>query len=119
MLVSFAFFLGAGQILLKKGVYLAQSNAQAQSVSSGIFHFGLQLIQTWQFWGAILLCGSLVLLWAWMLTIIPLSKAYPFVVLAFVFAAIMEHFFFGTPVTFKFFIGCGFIAAGLIFILQS
>ncbi len=91
LLVSFAFFLGAGQILLKMGVFIAQ--AQAQAISPNVWTFGIRLIQTWQFWAAILLCGSLVLLWAWILTVVPLTKAYPFVVLAFIFAAIMEFFF--------------------------
>ena len=119
MLISFAFFLGLGQILLKAGVTVTHAQARADSASSSILNFGIQLVQTWQFWSAMLLTGSLVLFWAWILTTIPLSKAYPFVVLAFVFAAVMEYFFFGIPLSYKYFIGCAFIAAGLIFILNG
>lgn len=114
-LVGFAFLLSLGQILLKKGVSVAQQQANAPTAPAML----IALIWTWQFWAAITLCGALVLLWSWMLSIIPLSKAYPFVVLAFVFAAILEHYIFGLSLPLKFFAGCGLIVAGLIVILQQ
>ena len=60
---------------------------------------------------------SVVPLWAWILTFVPLSKAYPFVVLAFVFTAIFESVFFGVQMSLKFFVGCSFILVGLLVII--
>jgi drug/metabolite transporter (DMT)-like permease len=110
-LIGFSFLLSLGQILLKFGVGAAQQ--QTHTTTAMIY----ALLWTWQFWTAVALCGSLVLLWAWLLSIIPLSKAYPFIVLAFVFAAILEHYFFGQSLSWKFFAGCALIVSGLIVIL--
>jgi drug/metabolite transporter (DMT)-like permease len=112
-LVCFSFMLSVGQIFLKKAVLIAQANTPSGLVRPLI----TAVLFTWQFWAAIALCGSLVLVWAWLLSLVPLSKAYPFVVLAFVFAAILEHFIFGTNLNPSFFVGCGLIVAGLIVIL--
>jgi len=114
-LVVFAFMLGVGQIVLKKGVLVAQQEA----VTASKFALLYALMWTWQFWAAVAICGSMVLVWSWLLSIIPLSKGYPFVVLAFLFAGILEHFFFGTSLSYKFFIGCGLIVLGLVVILQQ
>lgn len=112
LLIGFSFLLSLGQIVLKFGVNVAQK--QTNTTATMIY----ALLWTWQFWAAIALCGSLVLFWAWLLSIIPLSKAYPFVVLAFVFAAILEHYLFGQNLSWKFFAGCGLIVSGLIVILN-
>jgi len=114
-LIGFAFLLSVGQLLLKKGVLVAQQQASVSTAAAML----IALVWTWQFWAAISLCGSLVLLWSWMISIIPLSKAYPFVVLAFVFTALLEHYFFGQSLSLKFFAGCFLVAAGLIVILQQ
>jgi len=114
-LVGFAFLLSVGQILLKKGVLVAQQQAGSSTIAAML----IALIWTWQFWAAMTLCGSLVLLWSWIISIVPLSKAYPFVILAFVFAAVLEHYIFGQSLSLKFFAGCCLIALGLLVILQQ
>lgn len=114
-LINFAFLLSVGQMLLKKGIIIAQQQASSSAVAAKI----IALVWTWQFWSAMALCGSLVLLWSWILTVVPLAKAYPFVVLAFVFAAILEHYFFGLSLSPKFFLGCALIVSGLLVILQQ
>jgi drug/metabolite transporter (DMT)-like permease len=113
-LVGFAFCMSVAQIVLKIGVQNAQEQSGA-SVASLFF----ALIATWQFWFAVLLTGSLVFLWSWILSVVPLSTAYPFVVLALVFAGILEHFLFGQALSPNFFIGCALILAGLMFVLRA
>ena len=112
-LLAFAFMLSVGQILVKKAV-IAVKGPEPQVLD---LRFAFNLFTNWQFLLAIGICASLVVVWAWTLTFIPLSKAYPFVVCAFVFAGILEYFIFGVPLSPRFFIGCGLIALGLIVIL--
>ena len=112
-LVGFAFCMSVGQILLKLGVFAAQKQSGA-----GLTALFVALLGTWQFWAAVALTGSLVLLWAWILSVIPLATAYPFVVLALVFAAVLEHYLFGEHLSAGFFIGCALILAGLVVILR-
>lgn len=113
LLVFVAFLLALGQLLLKAGVQTASAGNGQAALPTLV----LSLAVTWQFWAAIVVCGSVVLLWAWILTFIPLSKAYPFVVLAFVFAAILESVCFGVHMSPKFFVGCSFILLGLLVIV--
>jgi hypothetical protein len=113
LLVCVAFLLAIGQLLLKNGVQTASAGSGKPTLPS----LALSLAVTWQFWAAMMVCGFVVLLWAWILTFIPLSKAYPFVVLAFVFTAIFESVFFGVQMLPKFFIGCSLILAGLMVII--
>jgi len=114
LLVCVAFLLAVGQLLLKAGV----QTASAMSHKATLPALGLSLVVTWQFWTAIMVSGFVVLLWAWILTFIPLSKAYPFVVLAFVFTAIFESVFFGGQTPVKFFVGCSLILVGLLVIVK-
>jgi drug/metabolite transporter (DMT)-like permease len=113
LLVSVAFLLALGQLLLKAGV----QTASAESGKATLPALAMLLAVTWQFWAAIMVCSFVVPLWAWILTFIPLSRAYPFVVLAFIFTAIFESVFFGMQISPKFFIGCSFILIGLLVIV--
>ncbi|HUS96939.1 MAG TPA: hypothetical protein VMX97_09395 [Hyphomicrobiaceae bacterium] len=109
-LIGFALLLAVAQIVLKTGAVLAKSEAEAGTILDLMFALVLQ----WRFWVAIAMCGGLVFAWAWLLTFLPLSKAYPFVVLAFIFAGVLEHFVFGQTLSLTFFLGCALIAAGLV-----
>jgi hypothetical protein len=113
-LVCVAFLLALGQLLLKAGVLTASVASKKATLPA----LGLSLVVTWQFWTAIMVCGFVVLLWAWILTFIPLSKAYPFVVLAIVLTAIFESVFFGGQLPVKFFVGCSLIFVGLLVIVR-
>jgi hypothetical protein len=113
LLVCVAFLLAIGQLLLKAGV----RTASVESSKAALPELALSLAITWQFWAAIMVCSFVVPLWAWILTFVPLSKAYPFVVLAFVFTAIFESVFFGVQMSPKFFVGCSFILVGLLVII--
>jgi drug/metabolite transporter (DMT)-like permease len=113
LLISVAFLLALGQLLLKAGVQTANADNSNTALPSLV----MSLVITWQFWAAIMVCGFVVLIWAWILTFIPLSRAYPFVVLAFVFTAILESLCFGVQMSPKFFVGCSFILVGLLVIV--
>jgi hypothetical protein len=108
-LVGYAAALACAQALLKVAVLSVKTSGQISSVYGFVF----ELLHRWCFWGAILLCGILVFIWAWFLTFIPLHYAYPFVVLAIIFVGFLEYFFWGAALGYKFFIGTLFIGVGL------
>lgn len=113
ILILVALMLALSQILLKAAVVMAK--ADGKTAALGML---TSLLTIWQFWSAIIVSGCVMLLWAWVLTFVPLSKAYPFVVLAFVFAAVFDSIFFGQSLSLRFFIGCALILAGLLVIVR-
>ena len=109
LLVGYAAALAYAQALLKVAVLSVKASGQISSAHMFVF----ELLQKWYFWGAMLLCGVLVFVWAWFLTFIPLHYAYPFIVLAIIFVGLLEYFFWGAELGYKFFIGTFFIGVGL------
>jgi hypothetical protein len=79
VVVLFVYSLGMsfGQVLFK----LAADQTKLEQSST----FVRTLLTSWYFFAAVLLYGVLSLVWVWILTRVPLSQAYPFIVLAFVF----------------------------------
>jgi drug/metabolite transporter (DMT)-like permease len=75
--------------------------------------FWISLLGTSYFYLSILLYGVLTLVWLWVLSRIPLSRAYPFVVLAFVFTPALAVLFFKESVDPWYFAGLGLVLAGL------
>lgn len=69
------------------------------------------------FLAAAALYAVLTILWVWILTVIPLSRAYPFVVLSFVFTPLGATFFFGESLTLNYGIGISVILVGLSFLV--
>jgi multidrug transporter EmrE-like cation transporter len=65
---------------------------------------------------ALTLYGGLTALWVYILTIMELSKAYPFVALAFVLTPMMANFVFNEPLAPSYFVGLTAIVAGLLII---
>ncbi|WP_263145401.1 EamA family transporter [Pseudomonas sp. RIT-PI-AD] len=74
--------------------------------------------QAWVFNGALIaaLClyGFTTLFWIWILRHVPLYLAYPFMGLAFLIVPVLEHFFFGSPLHLKTFLGGGLILLGVV-----
>jgi drug/metabolite transporter (DMT)-like permease len=58
----------------------------------------------------------LTLLWVWILTFTPLSRAYPFVALAFALTPALGGLVFGEPISFRLVIGIVLILCGLVFV---
>jgi multidrug transporter EmrE-like cation transporter len=63
------------------------------------------------------LYGALSLLYVWILTFTPLSRAYPFVALAFAPTPALAAWLFGEPVSFGLIIGISLILCGLLLVL--
>ena len=71
------------------------------------------MLGSWHFYASIALYGALTVVWIWILTRIPLSRAYPFVILTFVFTPMFAAFAFGEPLNVWYFCGLALILAGL------
>ena len=76
LLVAYAAGMAGGQMLFKAAAlrYLPDGTATERAFS---------LVFNAYFLGAVALYVALTVLWVWLLTFIPLSRAYPFVALAF------------------------------------
>lgn len=67
----------------------------------------------WLVLGGLLYAG-LTLVWIWILGRVPLSVAYPFYALAFVFTPTLAYFVFGETVSRSYAAGTALIVAGLV-----
>jgi drug/metabolite transporter (DMT)-like permease len=68
------------------------------------------------FLGAILLYVALTVLWVWILTFTPLSRAYPFVALAFAVTPVLGGLVFGEPIGTRLILGISLILGGLLLV---
>jgi multidrug transporter EmrE-like cation transporter len=109
MLMIFAIGMGLGQLLLK-------FSAQRQSINSDN-HWSfrvLALFSDWPFLLGITLYSLLLVYWVWLLTFLPLSRAYPFTIVSFIIAAAGGALFFHEPLTLPLIAGLAIIGIGLI-----
>lgn len=109
MVMLFSVGMGLGQLLLK-------FSAQRQLVNTDT-HWLLRLLSLfsdWTFLSGIVLYGLLLVYWVWLLTFLPLSRAYPFTLLSLVVAAIGSMLFFHEPLTLPFITGLTIIGVGLV-----
>ena len=65
---------------------------------------------------ALVLYAALAGLWVWILTFTPLSRAYPFVALAFALTPALGGLVFAEPISVRLVIGIGLILCGLLFV---
>ena len=105
ILLLYALGMSLGQALFKLAVERAKSLANDA--------FWISLFSTGYFYLSIALYGALTLVWFWILARVPLSRAYPFVVLAFVFTPALAVLFFNESLNIWYFVGLGLILAGL------
>jgi multidrug transporter EmrE-like cation transporter len=73
----------------------------------------LNLLQNWQFLAAVAIYFLLTIVWVWILRVVPLSRAYPFVALAFALAPLLGSFWFGEPLPVRLLAGLAIILCGL------
>jgi drug/metabolite transporter (DMT)-like permease len=107
LLIMYAVAIAGGQILFKLA---ALKSPTTGSLGERL----LALAQNGFFATAITLYAALAVLWVWILTFTPLSRAYVFVALAFAITPIAGGFVFGEPISVKFVIGIAFIFLGLL-----
>jgi drug/metabolite transporter (DMT)-like permease len=104
-LLAFTFLLAAGQLLFKKvGLEL-----RAES-GTGIW----RLLLSPALYAALALYGVATLLWIWILSRVPLSRAYPYVALGVVLVPLASLLIFGERVRPIFWFGTVLIVAGII-----
>jgi len=109
LLIAYTVGMAGGQILFK----LAAVHLNGIGVTAQL----LALTRNLYFVSALVLYGALALLWVWILTFTPLSRAYPFVALAFALTPALAALMFGEPVSFRLTIGIGLILCGLFLVI--
>jgi undecaprenyl phosphate-alpha-L-ara4N flippase subunit ArnE len=67
-------------------------------------------------WGAVILYGTTILAWVWVLRTTPLSVAYSAVALVFVLVPLLAVWFFREPLTPQFALGAGLITLGVVLV---
>ncbi len=108
LLLGYAVAMAGGQLIFK----LAADRAPAVgSLTDRMFG----LVNAY-FVVAVVLYGLLSVLWVWILTFTPLSRAYPFVALAFAITPALGILVFAEPLSTRLMIGIALILGGLFFV---
>lgn len=110
LLVAYAVGMAGGQFLFKLAALRTPAVPMAERF--------VALLQDVVFLAALALYAILAILWVWILTFTPLSRAYPFVAIAFALTPLLGGLAFGEPLTLRLFIGIGVIFAGLVIVLS-
>jgi drug/metabolite transporter (DMT)-like permease len=110
LLVLYAVLLGVGQILFKMAAETARERGGG---------FLLALVFEPKFIVAIILYGGLTILWTWILSKVPLSRAYPFVALAFVITPVLAHVLLGEPLPIAVIGGTVLVMLGLVVVIYA
>ncbi|HZN29366.1 MAG TPA: hypothetical protein VFB88_08380 [Xanthobacteraceae bacterium] len=108
-LVAYAGAMAGGQLLFKM--------AALRAVHEGSFiERAVSVLLNGYFLVALVLYAALAGLWVWILTFTPLSRAYPFVALAFALTPALGGLMFAEPISVRLVIGIGLILCGLLFV---
>jgi drug/metabolite transporter (DMT)-like permease len=99
---------------------LANSYSKWQPTAMGPYVGGvgrlLALCYNLYFLSALVLYAGFALLWVWILSFTPLSRAYPFVALAFALTPLLAGLLFGETISLRLIIGLLLILGGLFFV---
>lgn len=102
--------MSLGQLLFKfAALSMLSSDARALTVGK-LFQLGMNPY----FLGAMSLYFGLSVLWVWILTFTPLSRAYPFVAIALIVTPLLSQFIFMEALDLRFYFGLSFIIFGLL-----
>lgn len=113
LLSAYALGMSAGQLLFKAAAVSIQAEAARST-----FGWLMRVPMNPYFVAAAVMYLALSVCWVWLLGFTPLSRAYPFVALAFVLTPLLGHFVFGEVLTARFFVGTGFVIIGLMLIVR-
>jgi drug/metabolite transporter (DMT)-like permease len=109
ILCGYAAGMAAGQILFKlASLRLAESASLIERASS--------LLHNWLFLAALAIYLALSVLWVWVLSFTPLSRAYLFVALSFAIVPVAGIVLFAEPMSPRLILGIGLILCGLLFV---
>lgn len=106
LLIAYAIAMTGGQLLFKLAAVNENAAGNAQSRLFGLVANGF-------FLAAVVLYVGLTVLWVWILTFTPLSRAYAFVALAFVFTPFAAATVFGEPISLRVVVGIALVVLGL------
>jgi drug/metabolite transporter (DMT)-like permease len=109
LLVTYAAGMAGGQVLLK---FAALRDLPEAPLAERL----LGLVANVPLAAAIVLYVGLTLLWVWILTFTPLSRAYPFVALAFAITPLLGGLLFSEPIGSRLLIGLALLLCGLLLI---
>jgi drug/metabolite transporter (DMT)-like permease len=109
ILCAYAFGMAGGQILFKLA---ALRVSLERPLTEGVF----ALLQNGYFLSALAGYFALALIWVWILSFTPLSRAYPFVALAFALTPILSGMFLAEPLTTRLMIGIAVTLCGLLLV---
>jgi drug/metabolite transporter (DMT)-like permease len=109
-LATYAGGMAAGQLLFK---FAAQRLAAGGRPGERL----IELAGNGYFYAAFALYCTLAILWVWILTFTPLSRAYPFVSLAFAVTPLLGAWVFGEPIDLRLGLGITAILCGLFLVI--
>jgi multidrug transporter EmrE-like cation transporter len=109
LVALFSIGMGVGQLLLKFA-----ASRQVAHEQQGLFARLLALAFDWPFLLGAASYFLLLVYWVWLLTFLPLSRAYPFTLLSLAVAAVGSAVLFQEPLTPRFIAGLSVIAVGLL-----
>jgi drug/metabolite transporter (DMT)-like permease len=111
LLVVYAGCLSAGQLVFKLASEAVVGLSLAESLP--------RLLLTPAFYVACLFYVLATFLWVWLLSRIPLSQAYPFVMLALIFVPLLNWYFFAEVPSLTYWLGVGLVVSGLVVIASA
>ena len=109
VLCAYATAMAGGQLLLKLA-------AQRSIADAPLGERLVALMQDWIFLLALGFYLGLAIAWVWILSFTPLSRAYPFVALAFAITPLLAAAVFAEPITLRLVVGIAVILVGLILV---
>ena len=109
LLIGYAAAMTGGQLLFKVASLRA---AAAASPGERLF----AMLANGFFLAAVLLYAALAVLWVWILSFTPLSRAYIFVALAFAATPLLGAIVFLEPISLRLVAGIGLIVCGLLLV---
>jgi drug/metabolite transporter (DMT)-like permease len=111
LLTAYAAAMAGGQLLFKMAAMRGATDSPLGERIAGVLLNGY-------FVAALILYAALTVLWVWILTFTPLSRAYPFVALAFALTPALGAVVFSEPMSMRLVIGIVLILGGLFFVAE-
>jgi multidrug transporter EmrE-like cation transporter len=109
ILVAYAAAMAGGQLLFKTAAMRGAGAASLTERIAGSLFNGYFIV-------ALIFYAALTVLWVWILSFTPLSRAYPFVALAFALTPALGIVVFGETASLRLAIGIALIVCGLCLI---
>jgi drug/metabolite transporter (DMT)-like permease len=106
ILVAYAVAMAVGQILFKTAALRVGATGSFAERMTSLMHNGYFAV-------SVVLYAALTVVWVWILTFTPLSRAYVFVALSFIMTPFFAAALFGEPISLRLVVGIGLIVGGL------